>query len=110
MGLIKKFFDADILKKGQALNAVIPYVTTNVSSTEMISLGLNINNFCDFSNLKELRIPEYGKFKETNTGGYFELTDFINQKPSLHQFIWGRTDTITSDHTIDYSKFKIVTY
>lgn len=89
--LYEKFRNSSITKITSAIEAVLPYVTTDISLTKMISLATNAVS-SGLGDIEQFRIPMNNKYKDAkyNKMQVLDITDYLEDNTkALHEFIFG---------------------
>ncbi len=87
--LLDVFMQADLVTKNNIFRG-LDYITTNMSVSELLDVGLNIIPKLD-TKIEQLQIPIKGYFREYSGKSWVNLCDFNGMIPLLHEFIFGRT-------------------
>ncbi len=88
--LLDVFMQADLVTKNNMISEGLDYITTNMSVSELLDVGLNIIPKLD-TKIEQLQIPIKGYFREYSGKSWVNLCDFNGMIPLLHEFIFGRT-------------------
>ncbi|WP_168190159.1 LCP family protein [Caloramator sp. E03] len=87
--IFKKLKAQGIIKLTSTISEMLPYVETNLSNKEILSLSLDAAKF-DTNNIIQFRIPADGTFKSENIRGMAVLVPNLNEnKKRLKEFIYG---------------------
>ena len=85
--LTSKFWAADLLKKNEALNMLMPLIITNMRADEVLNVA--VRGVGNLNSISEYTCPKSGFYTTTWDGGYYIFTDFKSQAADLHKFIYG---------------------
>lgn len=87
--LFKKVKAQGVAKLPGTVSAMMPYVETNLSNTEILGLAMDAAKF-NTDSLQQFRLPVDGTFKSQSIRGMSVLVPNIEQnKEKLHEFIYG---------------------
>lgn len=87
--IFKKLKAQGIIKLTSTISEILPYVETNLSNKEILSLSLDAVKF-NTNNILQFRIPVDGTFKSQNIRGMAVLVPDLNEnKKRLKEFIYG---------------------
>lgn len=84
------FSKADLSSKTKALNEGLPYITTNISDTEIVKMGADILPMMN-STIDQMQIPIDGDFREYSGSIWMNLCDYNAMIPKMQQFMFGQT-------------------
>jgi polyisoprenyl-teichoic acid--peptidoglycan teichoic acid transferase len=98
-GLMRKFFDADLLKKASVMTSVFDMVETNLRLSDVWSLTQFAANEMakdtSTSGIQGFTIPSASTRTVVETPTWCFIVDFNKAIPELQQFIWGKTFEFT---------------
>ncbi|MFU0800618.1 MAG: LCP family protein [Xylanivirga thermophila] len=87
--LFKKAKTVSPMKIPELVTTIIPYIETNMSKTEMLTLGASVMGFKD-KELKQFRLPVEGAYTGKKIRGMEVLVPDIEANTNLlHSFIYG---------------------
>lgn len=87
--LLDAFMQADLVTKNNMISEGLGCVTTNMSVSELLDIGLNTIPKLD-TRIEQLQIPIKGYFREYSGNSWVNLCDFNGMIPLLQEFIFGR--------------------
>lgn len=89
--LFNAFRDADLLTKNNMISEGLGYLTTNLSTSEIADIGINLIPMMD-GEIEQMQIPVDGDFfSGYYNGGWVNRCDYNAMIPKLQQFIFGKT-------------------
>lgn len=88
--LLNRFMAANLGTKTNMISKGLPYITTNLSKTQMTSLGLTTVPLMK-GKIEQMQLPITGYFVEDPDPVWVNRCDFNGMIPLLQQFIFGRT-------------------
>ncbi|HAL74044.1 MAG TPA: hypothetical protein DCM45_02995, partial [Clostridiales bacterium] len=86
--LLDTFLAADLGTKNKMMAAGLGLITTNMSSDEILKIGINMVPALS-GEINQLQIPIEGYFKEYSGSEWVNLCDFNGMIPLLQEFIYG---------------------
>lgn len=96
--IFEKFRNKNFIEMASILQSVIPYVKTDLSSDEMLTIARKALS-ADLSDIQTFRIPIDGTIKDANVNGMAVLiVDFEKNIEAAHDFIF---DGIYPDDSLD---------
>lgn len=89
--LFNAFRSADVLTKNSMISEGLGYLTTNLSTGEIVDIGINLIPMMD-GEIEQMQIPIDGDFYSGYfKGGWVNRCDYNAMIPKLQQFIFGQT-------------------
>jgi len=86
--LYKKIKSQGIAKLPRTISALLPYVETSLSKTEIMELVMEVSQY-DAEGITQFRVPADGLFENKKVRGMYVLVpDIKANKKLLHQFIY----------------------
>ncbi len=87
--LYEKFRGSNVSQARNLIETVLPYVTTDLKLTDMVTLATNAIS-SGLGDIKQLRIPKNDAYVDAQYKNMLVLdVDFEKSKVSLHEFIFG---------------------
>lgn len=84
------FLKASAISKAQMIQKGISCITTNMSSKEITSLGLDVLPSMG-NEIQEMRLPLEGYYKVNSTGVWYMRVDYNAMIPEVYKFLYGKT-------------------
>lgn len=86
--IINECKDLNVFQITEIMQTVLPYVTTNISKTEILGYAVEAGTLMNYEQ-EDLRLPVDGAFEETYINGMSVLkVDFEKNTEALHDFIY----------------------